>query len=247
MWSIRGSYTLFGACLILAGAILSYVSHIILRSTPITALGLSTMLLGAVSLAVGRGQPKIPPNASAILLESSLENLSAIIEELGLRSKAVYLPSSMTSGKPKALIPLHLNPNPPNLKVPLPKRLIVKYGPNPEDMGLLITTPGSAITEMLRSKPSPTLGDLESALSSVLAGLTGLADAVKATVSNQKITVEVSNPHLEHKSMWVNDCLGSPMASIVASTAAEVLDKPVIINREEPRKGKSIIELTILR
>src|SRR5665647_1082439 len=104
MKTISNSFTLLGFCLALAGLSLSLLAYLVLQSTPITALGLSTIILGAVSLALGRGQPKISPQASAILLQSGVENISAIVEELGLKAKAIYLPSSMTAGKPQAFI-----------------------------------------------------------------------------------------------------------------------------------------------
>ena len=97
MKHISNSFTLLGLCLSLSGLTLVAIAFIILQSTPLTALGLSTIILGAVSFALGRGQPKISPEASEILLQSGIENISAIVEELGLKSKAIYLPSSMTT------------------------------------------------------------------------------------------------------------------------------------------------------
>ena len=150
MKPVSNSFTLLGVCLTFVGLSLSLMSFLVLRSIPLTALGLSTVILGGVSLALGRGQPKISPEASAILLQSGMENISAIVEELGLKSKAIYLPSSMAAGKPQAFIPLHSNPHPPHLgNIVLPKRLIVKYGAQPEDVGLLVTTPGSAVVGMV--------------------------------------------------------------------------------------------------
>ena len=143
MVAIKNTYTVLGASLALASVMLTVLAYLILHSTPLTALGISTGVLAAVSLSLGRGQPKIPPEASAILLQSGVENVSTLVEELGLKSKAIYLPSSMTSGQSQALIPLHSNPHPPQLeKIVLPKRLIVKHGSKPEDLGLLVTTPG---------------------------------------------------------------------------------------------------------
>ncbi len=227
------------------GALLSVVSFFVLGSVPLTALGISSIILGVVSMALGRGQAETSSPVNAMLFESGLENIAAIIEELGLRSKAIYLPSSLTSGRPQALIPLHMNPHLPKPEKPLPKRLVVKYGPNPDDMGLLITTAGSTVIGMLRSKPGPALGDLEAALSSVLTGITNLADSIRVTMGDERIVVEVSNPRLEYKSMWIYECLGSPLASMVASIVAEAFDKPVAIEREEYDKGKSTIELKV--
>jgi len=243
----RSSYTLLGLGLTLAGSMLSLTSYIVLRSIPLTSLGTSTVILGAVSLALGRGQPEISREAVSILLESSLENVSAIVEELGLNSRAVYMPSSITGGQPKALVPLRSNPDTPKPKNPLPKRFVVKYGPSPEDLGILINTPGSIIMKMLESKPGSSLADMESALSSVLTGVTDLADAVKVTMSGERIVVEVSKPRLGCRDIRAYRCLGSPIASIVASVAAEALGEPVTVENEEYEDGKSVIELKVLR
>lgn len=231
--------------LTLTGALLFFLAYFVLGSTPLSALGISTMIVGGVSLALGRGDPKISPEASAILFESGLENISAIVEELGLRSKAIYLPSSMTQGKPKALIPLHSNPHLPKVEKPLPKRLIVKYGPNPDDMGLLLTIPGYAVSGVVNLNPASASGDLEAALSLVLASATNLADGFTVTMGYETVLVEVSNPRLEYRNMWVYECIGSPMASMVASIAAVVLDKQVSIEREEFERGKQLVELRL--
>jgi len=247
MKNITNSFTLLGVCLSLSGVALSTLAFIILQSTPMTALGISTIILGAVSLSLGRTQPKIPPEASRILLESGIENISSIVEELGLKSKAIYLPSSMASGKPQALIPLNSNLDTLKLgNVALPKRLIVKYGSNPEDMGLLVTTPGSAISGLVTPKSDATTSDLESAITLILVGTTGLADGTKVVRDNEKIRAEISKLRLEYKNMWIYESLGSPIASIVASVVAEVLDKPITVDNEQCSKGKCMIELSLV-
>jgi hypothetical protein len=224
--------------------LLSVLAYLVLRSTPLTALGISTVLIGAVSFAIGRGQPKIPPEASGILLQSGVENISAMVEELGLRSKAVYLPSSMTGDKPKALIPLNSSLEFSG-KV-LPRRFIVKYGSKPEDVGLLVVTPGSAVGSSVEPKPDCTAGDLESALSQVLSGTVNLADSARVTMDVEKVLVEVSNPRLESNKMWIYESLGTPIASLVASVVAQVLDKPVSVESEVFSKGKCVIKLGLV-
>ena len=223
---------------------LTALAYLVLRSTPLTSLGISTILIGAVAFAITRGQPRIPPEASAILLQSGVENISAIVEELGLKSKAVYLPSSISGDKPKALIPLDSNLE-FGSKV-LPKRLIVKYGLQPEAVGLLVITPGSAVGGMVESKPDCSAGDLESAISLVLSGAINLADGARVTMDEEKVLVEVVNPRLEGSKMWVYESLGTPIASIVASVVAEVLDKPVSINSERSSRGKCFVDLKVV-
>jgi hypothetical protein len=239
---------MLGLCLALTGSLLSLVSYFILNSIPLTALGISTLVLASISYTIGTGQPKIPPEASALLLQSGTENISALVEELGLKSKAVYLPSSMTGGKPQALMPLHSTP--PYLKlgkIIFPKRLIVKYGANPEDMGLLITTPGSTVSETIASKPDATEADLESTLTSILSGNVNLADNAKITIDNDIMQVEISNPRLENKKMWIYESLGTPLASIVASAIAQILNEPIIVEEDQTLKGKTLLKLKLLR
>lgn len=242
--SLTDRYSTLATSLTLTGILLCALAYLVLRSTPLTALGISTVLIGAVSFAIAKGQPKIPPQASAILLQSGVENISALVEELGLKTKAIYLPSSMTGDKPKALIPLEANVD--FGKKVLPKRLIAKYGSKPEDVGLLVTTPGSAVGEMVEAKLDSSAGDLEAAISLVLAGTINLADGARVTMDNEKVLVEVQNPRLENKKMWIYTSLGTPIASIVASVVAQVLDKPVTINTEAPSRGKCVVKLKVL-
>jgi hypothetical protein len=229
--------------LAIVGVFLAALAYFVLNSIPLTALGLSTVIISAVSFSIARGQPKISAEASAILLQSGVENISAVVEELGLKSKAIYLPSSMTGDKPKALIPLDSSIE-LGSKV-LPKRLIVKYGSKPQDIGVLIITPGSAVGDLVEAKSDASAADLESAISLVLLNTVNLADGVKATMKSEKILVEVNNPRLEDSKMWIYESLGTPIASLVASVTAQVLDKPVVIQSETASKGKCLIELKV--
>jgi hypothetical protein len=73
-----------------------------------------------------------------------------------------------------------------------------------------------------------------------------LADGARVTLDAEKILVEVINPRLEDNKMWVYESLGTPIATVIASVAAEVLDKPVSINSEHSSKGKCVIELKVV-
>jgi len=228
------------------GGAFAIVSHFILDSTPLTALGISMVILGAICLTLARTRPKISPEVSVILLETGLENTAAIVEELGLRAKAIYLPSSLTGGHPRALIPLHSNPGLLQIGEVVPGRLIAKYGPAPDDLGILVTTPGSAVTGMLAAETGPSPEELETAITSVLAGMLDVAGGARVNMTGDRVAIEVMSPRLEQRNLWFYQLLGSPLASVVASLAAEALDKPLIIEREMPGKGKLTIELRAL-
>ncbi|MFC2018325.1 hypothetical protein ACFLTQ_03390 [Chloroflexota bacterium] len=231
--------------MILFGIWLAPVAHILLESTPLSALGISLIILGSISYVLGRTRPNISPEVSSLLLETGLENIAIMIEEMGLSSKAVYLPSSMTNGRPKALIPLHMNPSLTSIDRALPQRLIVKYGPNPEDMGLLITTPGSATTKMQESASASTPAEMENALSSIITGTLDMADSIRVGMNEERVIIEVYNPRMEYERLQIYECLGSPLASITAALVAENLEKPIIVESEVSDKNKSVIELRI--
>jgi len=229
-----------------AGSLLAASSSLILHLTWLTATGTAMLILSAILLALGRTIPRLSPEVSSLFLETGIDNISSIVEELGIKSKAIYLPSSLANGRPKALIPLHSNPAPPPITQPLSQRVVVRYGAGADDVGLLLTAPGTIAVGMLESKPGSTPTELEAALNSLFIGMLGVADRVRVTNSENQIKVEIYNPRMENKATWGQQCLGSPLPSMVASVAAEAWNKPVIIKQEERHKEKYAIELEVM-
>ena len=242
----KNPYTWAGLGLLIAGSLVSLSAYFILLLTWLTALGICMLILSFILLALGRTIPKLPPEVCGLLLETGIDNLTAIVEELGIRTKAIYLPSSLTSGRPQALIPLHSNPSPPPINEALPQRLIVRYGANPDDIGLLVSTTGSTAVAMLESRPGSTSDELESALTSLLTGILGVADRTKVVCNENHIKVEIHNPRIENKATWSHQCLGGPLASVVASVVAEAWDRPVTIKQEEHNGRKYSVELEVV-
>ena len=242
----NNSYTWTGLALLITGLLVSLSSHFVLLITWLTALGVAMLILSLILLALGSAIPKLPPEFSALLLETGIDNIAAMVEELGVRSKGIYLPSSLTSGRPQALIPLHANPVSSLTIEVLPHRLIVRYGANPDDMGILLTTPGTVAVSMLDSTPGPTATELESALTSLLNGKLGIADGTKIFCNGSHIRAEISNPGIENKTNLSYQCLGGPLASIVASVVAEAWNRPVVIKQEEQNRKHCSIDLEVL-
>lgn len=238
-------YVWAGFGLLVAGGLISATAYFVLDLVWLAALGIAMLILSFICLVLGRTIPRLSPEASVLFLETGNENLAALIEELGIKTKAVYLPSSLAHGRPKALIPLHSDPALPAIPDTLPERLIVKYGPGADDVGLLVTTPGSTAVGMMESTLGSTLSDLETALTSLLSGVLGVADGT-TVVSRDGILVEVRNPRLESRRTWTHATLGDPLASIVASVAAEVLGKPVVIRQDEKRGTRQFVTLAIV-
>jgi len=213
---------------------------------PLTAVGISTVVIGFVCIALANTRPYISPEACELILKTGMENTAALLEELGLRSKAIYLPSTMRDGHPQALVPLVEDREIRLVKEKVPGRLIVRYGVNPDDMAIAVTTPGSINIDMLETKPGPTADEIRAAATYILTGLLDLANSVTVDMTDAQVNVEVSGPRLHYEDIWFYRCLGSPVASIVAAISSEALDKPVRIREESYSKGRSRIILEVL-
>ncbi len=213
---------------------------------PLTAIGISTIVVGFVCIALANTRPYISPEACELILKTGMENTAALLEELGIRSKAVYLPSTMRDGHPQALVPLVDNKEIQLVKGKIPGRLIVRYGINPDDMAIAVTTPGSINIDMLETKPGPTSGEIEAAVTYILTGVLDIANSVTVNLADARVDVEVSGSRLHYEDIWYYRCLGSPIASIVAAISSEALQKPVRIKEESYSKGKSSIVLEVL-
>jgi hypothetical protein len=238
-------YTWVGLGLLIAGCLVSAPAYFLFNSIWLTALGICMLILAAILIALGRAVPRLPPEVCSLLLETGIDNIAALIEELGIKTRAIYLPSSPPCKYPRAFIPLHANGSRPEITKALPRRLIARYGSSPEDIGLLISTIGSAAAGMIELKPGATPEHLESSLTSLLSGRLGVADGASVTCFNNHIRVEISRPRLENGSTWSHQCLGGPLATLVASVAAEAWQKPMTVSKEESAGGKQIIELEV--
>jgi hypothetical protein len=231
---------------LIAGVLISLSAYFIFNIIWLTALGICLLILSFILIALGKSLPKLPPEVCSLLLETGLDNITALIEELGIKSRAIYLPSTLTGDQPRAFIPLKSNPAQPDITRVLPQRLITRYGAGPEDIGLLISTVGSMATKMLELKPGATAPELESALTTLFTGRLGIAESVKVITDHNYIRVEIGKPDIAYSSSWSSQCLGGPLASIVASITAEAWNKPTVIKQEEQSRGICRIELEII-
>jgi hypothetical protein len=243
---INNPYRLLGIGLAIAGALFAPVAYFIMNSIPITAIALSSIMMGFTSFALSTTLSPISPEASQMILETGMENIAALLEELGLSNKAIYIPSSMRIGNAQALIPLGGNIDIQRINRKIPKRLIVRYGDNPGDMAIAVTAPGGTSIGKLEIKPGPTATEIEQAITYVLTGLLDIADSVTVRPNDRGLQIEVNRPKLHYDNIWYYRCMGSPIASIAASIASDGLGKPVIIEEESYQKKKSIIQLGVL-
>ncbi|MDP2948056.1 MAG: hypothetical protein Q8P22_00770 [Chloroflexota bacterium] len=246
MTNSRNRYLLLGISLMLGGALFAIAAYAVIGYMPLVALGVASVILGAISFFLGRTVPGVSVEAGQALFEAGLDNIASLVEELGLRSRAIYLPTSLTNGVPRALIPLHGNPASPTVGQRLEQRLIVRFGPGPEDRGILVATPGSAVLASLDLKGVSTDTDLEGALSAAIVGGLDLANRVTVLGTDENRTVEIFRPTLKLRHHPVYQVLGSPLASIVATLTAEIVGRPVSIVAEEAgKRGRHTVQIRL--
>jgi hypothetical protein len=243
---VSNPYRMLGLALCAAGAIFAPISYFILDSVPLAAVGLSAIIIGFTCIALANTRPPISPEACQLMLRTGMENTAALIEELGLRNRAIYLPSKARGGRPQALIPLAEDRQIQWVKENIPGRLIVRYGRDADDMAIAVTTPGSINIDMLDTKPGPTADEIQAAATYILVGVLDIARSVNVNLADRQVGIEVNGARLGYEDIWYYRCLGSPIASILAAISSEALGKPVMIKEETFNKGKDRIVLEVL-
>ena len=240
MAGLHSKYGLLGLALSVGGGLFAAATWLLVGYMPLVALGIATIILGIVSLALSSSQPQLSAEASIVFLETGLHNLGILIEELGIRSRAIYLPPSITDGQLRALIPLKRNPSPHEISRKLNQRLIVRFGTGGEDTGLLVATPIYRIPNTETVTHITSSSDLEEEISSILVTSLDLAESVHVEQTTDAIFVDVTNPVIPITDHLAFRVLGSPIASLVATIAAQALDKNLTVIGET-EKGKSLI------
>ena len=245
MNKFQNRFALMGISLILIGGIFSFVSWQLLNNSPLIALSIGTIVLGVVSIGLSNTITKLSPETSLVFLEAGMDNITSIIEELGLKSKAIYMPSRMNNGLPKALIPLFSdNSHPLNLSN-LENRFLVLLDRSTNNYGILVASPGSTAVKILGPNTLTAEIGLEESLRAILIGNLDLANGVLCNQSQREVTIELSGVVLETTPHPADEIMGSPVTSICAATTAEVLNSPVTLVSEE-KNGRNIsIELLI--
>lgn len=242
----KNPYIWCGLGLLTSGILCALVSSLILDIAWFTAMGLSMVILGVIMLALGRSTPVLSPELSRILFETGSESISDMLEELCLTNRAVYLPPPMTGGNPRALIPL-TEVELLSLPLRLPaRRLITKYGSSPENTGLLVTTPGTAVLRALGPPLEASPAAFESALTVVFRGMLDIADSVTVSLKDNLLNIRISGLRHEPGHSWGERSLGSLPASTAAAMAAAAWDTPVKIVSEQAESKLYHIELQLM-
>ena len=244
------SYMLLGIGLVLIGFCLALYSYIAIDSVPLTAVGLSTLILGLTSIGLANSRPKLSPEACLIFLKTGVKNTMSILEELEIRNKAIYLPRSMMKGYSEAVIllneegsiqkfkeklsgslftgyevslPSHKRDGTKRFKEILPRHIIMEYGTDSKDKAIAVTTLGNISLDLLKSKPGHTADEIRSALTYILTRVFDIASGVKVDVTDSMVKVEVTGTEMLSEEIFHEETLYSQfLGSPVASVAAAV-------------------------
>ncbi|MEM0203251.1 MAG: hypothetical protein QXO16_04630 [Archaeoglobaceae archaeon] len=216
---------LFAIAIASFSSVFSTLSYFLIGSIPLTALGIG-LLIFSVSLLLTDFTP-IPSQTTKALLESSVLNIEAILEEFGINKKAYYVPKE---NKAYLLIPIDHEE--------VPKSFEVK--------GLITSIDGKNYLSLFPPAGVVSVESLEAGIYDYLVEKTGLADSVNVLDQGERIVVEIQKPKAKVFAKRFREVAGSMEASIVASVAAVAKGKVVQIESEEEEKNRRKVVLRVL-
>jgi hypothetical protein len=243
---MRNPYILAGIVLLIVGFYFTTFSYFVLDAIPLTAVGISTVVIGFTSIGLANTRPKISPEACQIILRTGIDNTTEILEALNIKNKAIYLPQNKQSASPQALIPLNGELDIQRLKVISPRNLINTCGLSSHGMAIPVTAPGNLCLNLLKNKPGASANEIKAATNYILTRVLDVASGVNVGFSDSQVKVEVDGAEIRYEDNLFYRCLGSPIASIAAAICSEALNRPVKIVEETNGNRKTRIVLEVL-
>jgi len=254
-----------GIAFVLFGLSLSTVGTLV-QASIFAGLGLSSFLVGLLLMYVPAERTVSLRLVSASCL-SSLVNLNSLLEELGVDSKAVYLPTKEETHQPRTFLPLIQNPD--SFSMFLKDKRTVGYLENsglfvvnnqdPHQSGLLLIPPGSSLATLIEQESgidfyNVRLDELENALRTGLVEALEIAEDVRVMFMNRSVRVEVG-PLVSEELCQVQSkvahslCsqVGCPLCSAVVCVVTKAAKMPVSVIKISPLEGhKTSVELRLL-
>ncbi len=237
-----------GVTLLVCGVAILAASLLLLRSAPGASTGIALLVLGAIMLVLGDSRPRVSPELAQLLLHAGYDNLARLLEELGLRSAAVYLPSSLCHGVPRALIPLSDKSFVPSSLAIGEDRLIARFSDAPDGVGLLVSTPGTQTLRLLPSGVGTSMDELGASVQMLTAGTLDLVQSAELHEVDGIVSVVYRGVSEDGgaPAMAVYQTLGSPLAAIAATLTAENRQRPVVIESETAGGDTLTVRLRVM-
>jgi hypothetical protein len=239
-------YRITGIVLVVIGLGMASCFYIGRPSVPLIAIGLSAMVLGFTSLGLSQARPRFSSEAGRIFMQAEMRNTAALLQELKLHNRAVYLPRSSRNGYSQALVPLVTGLALLDAPELLNGHLIMRGLHGSEAVAVAVTTPGNLALSLLPGKPGDSVDEISSSLKYILTEALNIAKRVKVERYASRLKIEVIGAENGDEEKTYYRCLGSPIASIAAAICCEALEKPVRITEESHKNDRNQITLEIL-
>jgi len=228
-----------GYALVAFGALAAIFFWFVMGNVPMTALGIGIAVVGS-SLAITPLSP-VPSAIVRRMLEGSLLNIEAVLEELNVSAKGFYVP------RPDGGVQVYAPMGAASIKAPPLDAPVDGLVTKVDGSQFLVIFPPASLLMKNRDTGNGDAADLEGAISEVLVEEAGLADSVKATEGRQDVAVEISSPKSGAGAGRVKAVMGSLEAGIAAAIVARARGRAVTVGSEEdsPNGRKRSVTLTL--
>jgi hypothetical protein len=231
------SYTGLGIVMGVFGLPFALFSYYVLMDSTLTALGLACLVVGSV-LVFTPSNP-VPRQSVRAIMEASVVNVEALLEEYDASMNAVYLPPR--DGRVFAFLPLNEYSDQAVTRLGnVPVRVIVESG---AIRGLMVLPPGS---EAVRLADLGEDSGVEDALNYVLVDFLESVESVQSVTTGSNVVVQFKKPVLTSEYSRFNMLLGSLPASIAGCVIAGVLDAPVSYLSEDISDDSYTVRFRVL-
>jgi len=230
-------YLALGLGLAIFGAPFALFSFTLLLSIPLTAIGLSCVILG-VAIALVPESP-VPKETIRAMVEGSCISTESLLEEFNVTNKAVYLPPR--DGRVTAYIPSNGDQTSAWKAIENPTRII---GEVEGKVALTLFPPG---TEIIRLSDIGEESGVDEALSYILVDYLEAVESTKTVEAGRRIIVSMSKPRIRSDFPRFNACLGTLPSSIAGCILAQVLKKPVGLIEEQATNQQVITTFEVPR
>jgi len=242
----------YAAGLAAFGAGLAAFSWYLLQSTPMTALGIGVAVVGA-SIAITPTAP-VPSKAVRKLLEGSLANIEAVLEDTGAAGRGYYVPGGAVGGSGdggaeagpgavRVFVPIGGGGDAGSGSGALPSRWEAKGLVTSLDGRdyLVLYPPGSFLVSNEGMS-----GDLESLLGELLVEESGIVESVKVVEDGQSVVVDLKRPRSGAGYGRVRRALGSLEAGTAAVVVAAAKKRVAMVASEEDLSDRKRVVIDLL-
>lgn len=233
----------------------SLIASVLYASQILAFIGLGLVFWGAI-LTYIQTEEYVKGSLLPATSLSALETLNQIMEELGCKEKAIYLPPKYLADPEanKAYIPKNRES-----ALPTPKQTQGKenrfFLQNPQ--GIILTPPGSELTKLFEKTLETSftkldLQNLQLNLPKLLIEDLEIAQNLDVTVENDKVTVTIENSAYQGlteeaaKLSKLYESLGCPLSSAIACAIAKATGKPVTIEKQQIIDENKVLKIEYL-